>query len=86
MPRRDNVKTVARKAPIVMNSAKILNEKYENKELTEEEAYHEMIRFAKSGNFKSFWFDIDDLLRKNYECENWFWLVRRLRNTINLDW
>ena len=27
---RDHTKTVARKAPIVMNSAKIINERYEN--------------------------------------------------------
>ena len=85
MPKKDIVKTVTRKAPIVMNSAKILNAKFENEELSIDEAYAEMIRFANSGNFKSYWFAIDDLLRQKYELENWFWLVRRVRNTIN-DW
>ena len=82
MPKFDRVKQISRKAPIVMNSAKILNEKYENKELTSDEAYSEMIRFMGSGNFKGFWFDIDELLRQNYETENWFWLVRRVRNNL----
>jgi len=85
MPRRDLVKTVARKAPIVMNSAIILNKQYEDKELTSDEAYLQMIKFANIGNFKSYWFDIDELLREKYETEKWFWLVRRLRNTIN-EW
>lgn len=86
MALRDHTKTVARKAPIVMNSAKIINERYENGEITSDEAYEQMIKFAKSGNFKSFWFSIDDLLREKYETERWFWLVRRVRNTINQDW
>lgn len=85
MPRRDHTKTVARKAPIVMNSAKIINERYENNEITSDEAYEQMVLFAKGGNFKSFWFDIDELIREKYETEKWFWLVRRVRNTIN-EW
>ena len=85
MPRTDRIKVVARKAPIVMNAAKIINEKHENKEITIEEAYEAMVKFAKSCNFKVFWFDIDDLLRQNYETEKWFWLVRRVRNTIH-EW
>ena len=83
MPRRDKVKIVARKAPIVMNSAIIINKQFENKELTESEAYLAMIKFMNSGNFKSYWFDIDDLLRQKYETEKWFWLVRRIRNTLH---
>jgi len=83
MPRVDRVKTVARKAPIVMNSAKILNEEYENNKLTSDEAYLAMVKFMNSGNFKSYWFDIDDLLRQKYETEKWFWLVRRIRNTLH---
>lgn len=83
MTRIDRVKTIARKAPIVMNSAKILNEKYENKELTEDETYVEMIRFAKGGNFISYWTDIDEYLSKEYENEEWFWLIRKVSNTMN---
>jgi len=86
MARFDRAKQVARKAPIVMNSAKVINERYKNKEISEEEAIEQMIKFALSGNFKDFWFDIDDLLLQQYETENWFWLVRRLRNTRNIDW
>lgn len=82
MPKFDYVKQVARKAPIVMNSAKIINERLENKEITSDEAYAQMVKFTLSGNFKSFWFDIDDLLRKQYETEPWFWLVRRIRNDL----
>jgi len=82
MPRFDHIKSVARKAPIVMNSAKIINDQYENKEISNEEAYNKMLKFARSGNFKSFWFDIDDLLRQKYETEEWFWLVRRVRNNL----
>lgn len=82
MPKFDRTKQIARKAPIVMNSAKIINEQYENKEITGEEAYSQMVKFMFSGNFKGFWFDIDDLLRQNYETENWFWLVRRIRNNL----
>jgi len=83
MPKKDIVKTVTRKAPIVMNSAKILNTKLENGEITNDEAYAEMIRFVNSGNFIDYWIGIDDLLKQKYESENWFWLVRRVRNTIN---
>lgn len=82
MTRFDRVKQVARKAPLVMNSAKVINERYESKEITSEEAYRQMVKFMLSGNFKSFWFDIDELLRQNYEIENWFWLVRRVRNNL----
>jgi len=81
MPKFDRVKTVARKAPIVVNTAKIINEQYENKEVTEEEAIQAIIKWAVNGNFKDFWLDIDELLKQKYENENWFWLVRRLRNT-----
>jgi len=83
MLRIDRVKTVARKAPIVMNSAKILNEEHENNKLTSDEAYLAMVKFMNGGNFKSYWFDIDDLLRQKYETEKWFWLVRRVRNTLH---
>lgn len=27
------------------------------------------------------WFNIDDEIRKLYECESWFWMIRRLRNS-----
>ena len=80
MTRFDRTKQVARKAPLVMNTAKIINKQCENKEITEEEAILTMIKWAVNSNCKSFWFDIDDLLRKQYETESWFWLVRRLRN------
>ena len=82
MAKPDRTHKVARKAPIVMNNAKIINEQYESKEITSEEAYAQMVKFMFSGNFKSFWFDIDELLRQNYETENWFWLVRRVRNNL----
>ena len=86
MPKFDRVKQVARKAPLVMNTAKIINQQYENKEITSEEAMEQMIKWAKSANMKDFWFDIDELLQPEYEIANWFWLVRRLRNTRNIDW
>lgn len=82
MPRIDKTKTIIRKAPIVMNSAKIVNDKYK-KELSYEQAIEEMIRFANSGNFKSYWLDIDNYLSHNYKDENWFWLIRKLSNTID---
>lgn len=82
MPKFDRTKQISRKAPMVMNSAKVINERYESKEITSEEAYGQMVKFMLSGNFKSFWFDIDELLRQNYEIENWFWLVRRVRNNL----
>jgi len=85
MPKIDRVKTVARKAPLVMNTAKILNEQFKNGEITEEETISAMIKWAVNSNCKDFWFDIDDLLLKKYETENWFWLVRRLRNTLK-EW
>jgi len=85
MPKFDRVKTVARKAPLVMNTAKILNEQFKNGEITEEETISAMIKWAVNSNCKDFWFDIDDLLLKKYETENWFWLVRRLRNTLK-EW
>lgn len=85
MSRFDHTKSVTRKAPLAMNTAKIINEQLENKEITEEEAISAMIKWAVNSNCKSFWFDIDDLLRKKYETEKWFWLVRRLRNTKN-EW
>ena len=85
MPKFDRVKTVTRKAPLAMNTAKNINRQFENKEITEEEAILAMIKWAKSSNMKDFWFDIDDLLLKQYETENWFWLVRRLRNTLK-EW
>jgi hypothetical protein len=82
---RDRAKTVIRKAPIVMNSAKIVNEQYESREISYEEAVMKMILFANGGNFKDFWLDIDDLLQKQYKTENWFWLIRKLKDTIN-EW
>jgi hypothetical protein len=86
MTRFDRVKQVTRKAPLVMNTAKILNDQQENEEITSDQAVEQMIKWAVNSNMKDFWFDIDDLLLQQYETEKWFWLVRRLRNTRNIDW
>jgi hypothetical protein len=78
MSRRDIIKSVARKAPIVVNSAMIINQKYENGEITDNEAYEQMIKFINSGNFLSYWTEIKNLIKQNYEAEKWFWLIKRV--------
>ena len=83
MSRVNREKTVKRKVPIVINSAKIINERYEKGEINNDDAITQMKKFVQSGNFKSYWFDIDELIRQNHETENWFWLIRRIRNIIH---
>lgn len=53
------------------------------KELEEKEALQQLATFAQKNNIEN-WFQVDKELGYYETRVDWFWLVRRLRNNINI--
>lgn len=53
------------------------------KELEEKEALQQLVTFAQKNNIEN-WFQVDKELGYYETRVDWFWLVRRLRNNINI--
>lgn len=71
------------KKQLIITIAKQAEDKRKNEKLSDEETINWFVEQMKNNKISlKGWFAIDDEIRKNYETENWFWIIRRVRNQV----